>query len=134
MKKQCGIWLDFAEALIVHLNGKEVATQTIPSEIDRGHPKGGARSKTPWGPMDVMDEKKVLARTTQQAKAYYQQIIQAMGEVEEIYVFGPAEAKIGLQKALVEAHLKDKVKAIEVADSMTKNQKVAQVKAFFADN
>lgn len=134
MKKQCGIWLDFAEALIVHLEGKEVQTQIIPSEIDRGHPKGGARSKTPWGPMDVMDEKKVLARTTQQAKAYYRDIIQAIDDVEDIYVFGPAEAKIGLEKALVEAQLKDKVRAIEVADSMTKNQKVAQVKAFFANS
>lgn len=134
MKKQCGIWLDFAEALIVHLKGGEVQTQSIPSEIDHGHPKGGSRSKTPWGPMDVMDEKKVLARTNQQAKAYYQEIIQAIGDVEDIYVFGPAEAKIGLEKALMAAHLKDKVRAIEVADSMTKNQKVAQVKAFFANS
>ena len=134
MKTQCGIWLDFEEALIVHLKGEAVQTQSIPSSIEHGHAKGGARSKTPWGPMDVMDEKKVLARTTQQAKAYYKKIIEAIGEAEDIYVFGPAEAKIGLQKALAEAHLKDKVRAIEVADSMTKNQKVAQVKAFFSNN
>lgn len=134
MKKQCGIWLDFAEALIVHLEGEGLQTQSISSEIDHGHAKGGARSKTPWGPMDVMDEKKVLARTKQQAKAYYKAIIEAVGEVEDIYVFGPAEAKIGLEKALVAAQLKDKVRAVEVADSMTKNQKVAKVKAFFANN
>ena len=48
---------------------------------------------------------------------------------------GPAEAKIGLQK-YIEGYknLDDILLDVQTADSITENQKVAKVKAFFAED
>ncbi len=132
MKKQTGIWLDFKEASIIALEGKNANTTKIRSEIEDFHPKGGARSKTPWGPMDKMSERKYLERRKQQEKAYYEKLIAVIKEADELYIFGPAEAKFGLLQAIKNNHsFHPHLKGIEPADSITDNQKVAKVKAVF---
>ena len=49
-----------------------------------------------------------------------------------LYIFGPAEAKVGLEKAMMDDHnFKPIILGVETADSMTQNQMVAEVRAFF---
>jgi len=129
--KQIGIWLDFNEANIIELSNDEMSTATIPSNIEHYHLKGGARSKTPWGPMDKTSESKFLARKKQQEKNYYEAICEDIKEVDELFIMGPAEAKIGLQKYIESTALQDKLMDVQTADSMTANQKIAKVKTFF---
>jgi len=132
MKKQVGIWLDFREAQIIQINEEEVDIQHIDSEVETHNLVGGARSKTPWGPMDKTSESKHLARRVQQEKNYYERIMKAIADQDEVYIIGPSEAKIGLQKYLEgQNSFQPKVLAVEPADSMTTNQKVAQVRGFF---
>lgn len=129
---QAGIWIDTRSANLIFILNKEVTTATIRSEIEEYNPKGGSRSKTPWGPMQKMDEKKYLERKNQQHRQYFDSILVRVKDVEELYIFGPAEVKQGLRKHLNDSAIfKGIILAVETADAMTENQKIAQVKEFF---
>lgn len=133
MKKQTGIWLDFKKAYIINLENKSAKVLTIESEVEDYHVVGGARSKQPWGPMDKTSESKYLERRKHQSKKYYEALKQIVADKEELFVFGPAEAKKGLEKAILEDHnFKPALLGVETADSMTENQMVAEVRSFFA--
>lgn len=132
--KQIGIWLDFREANVIHLQQGDTVVEHIPSLIERHNVGGGARSKSPWGPMDKVSESKYLARRKQQEKRYYEDILKAVQEVEELYIMGPAEAKIGLQQFLErQTSFKGRLLAVETVDSITPRQRIAKVKTFFAN-
>ncbi|MBL7775416.1 MAG: hypothetical protein JNK89_05405 [Saprospiraceae bacterium] len=136
-KKQTGIWLDFKEAYLITLADEkaEPAVQHIRSDIEWGVPKGGSRSKQPWGPHMAVSEQAFLARRKQEEKRYMEAIIAAIDpEADGLMIFGPAEAKIRLQQAIHAArNFGPRLLAVETADSMTPNQMVAAVRAFFAE-
>ena len=135
MKKQIGIWLDFREAHIIILEGKESKVKTILSEIEDFNIKGGARSKTPYGPMDVTSEKKYLERNKNQVDKYYSEIMEYVKDASEIFIMGPAEAKIGLRKKMVNTKsFSPFIKGFEAMDSVSENQKIARTHEFFGDD
>lgn len=136
MKKQTGIWLDFREADIIELEGGEVNVRNIESDIDTSRPKGGAgQGGTPYGPMDKISESKYLERRKHQEKAYFEKLIAEIKSSDEVYIFGPAEAKDGLLKCIKDtSNFQPHLSGIETADSMTANQKVAKVKEFFGSH
>ena len=130
--KQTGIWLDLNGADIIDLIDGVVTTATIAANVEHFHLKGGSRSKTPWGPMEKTSESKLLNRKKQQLNRYYEEICQSLQDSDAVLLFGPAEAKIGLQKHIQSKNnLKDKPLQVQTADSMTLNQKIALVKDFF---
>lgn len=136
-KKQTGIWLDYKEAYLITLDaekGGEPDVQHIESGIEWGVPKGGSRSKTPWGPQGGVSERAFQERRHQEEKAYFDRVIQAIDpETHELMIFGPAEAKQGLRNAVeLIKHFRPQLVGFETADSMTFNQLVARVKDFFA--
>ncbi|MER3375008.1 MAG: hypothetical protein RIM83_10270 [Allomuricauda sp.] len=131
--KQVGIWMDKLEAKgVVFEDGKESGFH-IPSEMDFFNPRGGARSKTKWGPQDVVQDSKYLETEKHQMKRYFQKIVDAVQDVDQLALYGPAEASEKFVKELRENHpqLADKVKIKEKADSMTDNQFKAMAKRFF---
>lgn len=130
--KLIGIWLDYEQANVISINDDNVDTQTIKSNIEHFHPKGGSRSKTPWGPMENISESKYLYRKNQQSAEFFEEICKTITGDDELYIFGPAEAKLGLSKYLDgSTKIRPFVRSVETADSMTINQKVAKVKSFF---
>ena len=136
MSKQTGVWLDYREAFIIDPNGEEGGgVQHIVSEVEDYHVWGGARTRQPWGPMDKTSEGKYLERFKHQAKNYFGKIKEVVAEADELYIFGPAEAKNGLEKTLSQDKgFKARLVAVEKADSMTRNQMIARVREFFAAN
>lgn len=133
MKKKAGIWLDSREAFIVELIAEEAVVTRVPSDIENFNVVGGSRSSTPWGPQEEVSERKYLERRKHQEQQYFSALWNTLKEMDEIYIFGPAEAKIGLEKAIREhTALKPKLLAVETADSMTEKQLIAQVRQFFA--
>lgn len=132
-KTKVGIWLDYRAANIITLKGKNATYNTIESGIDPSKPRGGSRPKKAYGPVDTVSEKHFLERRKHEEKAYYENLITAVKNVDELYLFGPAEAKDGLLKAIkASKNFKPAFKGIETADSMTENQKIAKVRAFYA--
>lgn len=134
-KTQIGIWLDFRTANIITLKEKKVDSKTIHSKINTSKPKGGSSSSFRWGSTDTISEKHYLERRKNEERAYYEEILEVVKAADELFIFGPAEAKNGLLKA-IKAHksFKPIFKGIETADSMTDNQKVAKVRAFFSES
>ena len=131
--KKVGVWLDRREAFLAIIDGDEIQTSLIPSNIEDTRPGGGSRSKVPYGPMDKSDERKLLRRKQQQEAVYFETIMQKAGEdVESLYIFGPGDTRVHFEKFLREEPRWDKlISEVVPADSMTDNQKVAQVRKHF---
>lgn len=113
MKKQIGIWLDFKEAQVITLHNGTVDTSTILSQIEHKKVKGGSHSPSPWGPVQVANEQHLNEKRKHQEKSYYEAIINAIQTADEVLIFGPAEAKIGLEKAIkAKSDFRTKIRAV----------------------
>ena len=61
--------------------------------------------------------------------AYYRKLIHAIRDAQEIFIFGPAQAKMELKiKILKSGPLSHKVVGTETADTMAENQLVARAR------
>ena len=117
---------------VVLQDGKERFFE-IPSEMDFFNPKGGSRSKTKWGPQEVVHDSKYLEREKHQFKKYVDKIAEAIKDTDQLAIFGPGEAPEKLVSVLKGNYpdLADKITITEKADSMTENQFKALVKETF---
>ncbi|MAU27369.1 MAG: hypothetical protein CMH48_02595 [Muricauda sp.] len=132
--KQVGIWIDKEKAYIVTLSKDSEAFETVNSEVEFFHPKGGSRSKTRWGPQEVVQDSKYLEREKHQMQRYFNNIVPYIEKAEEIAIFGPADTGQKFNKFLESKNqaLAKKVKNVQKADSMTHNQIKALARDFFA--
>lgn len=131
-KIQTGIWLDKSEAHFITFKNGEFNQKRIASGIDHHRIGGGARSQTPYGPMDKTSESKLLERHLQQEKTYLKNILVETGNSSEVYLFGPAQMKDRLRDFLNESPIfKGVVRGADTAGKMTENQRVAKVREFF---
>lgn len=134
--KQIGIWMDKQEAIVVGLkNGKDTIV-IIPSEVEFFNPKGGSRSKTKWGPQEVVQDSKYLEREKHQLKRYFEKIVEAVKDTDQLAIFGPAEAPEKFREELDANYpgLAAKIVAFEKKDDLTQNQLKALVKETFGLN
>ena len=133
MKKQTGIWIDSTKAIIVTLeNGKEVMNEILSDLENSVYDKEGEAGSF-FGNQHVNSEKTVDERKKNHMKTYLTEIIEFVHESDELYIFGPAEAKTKLEQRINDENstIAAKLKAVETSDSMTSNQIVAQVKKFY---
>jgi hypothetical protein len=132
--RKVGIWIDHRQAVVVVDDGDDVTVQTVESNLEgKARAAGGARSGTPYGPQDVVDEHALERRYEQQLKAYYTEVLEHIGDAASIYTFGPARARYELLEA-VEASPLHRGVATETApcDKLTGPQIVAHVREHFA--
>ena len=133
-KKDIGIWLDYRETYLVELTDEAApVVKHLRSGIKPGVAKGGVRSKVPYGPQGGPSQHRFEEKRHHEEKAYFERIIGEIDpEADELVIFGPAEAKFGLQNA-IEAikHYHPRVMGVFPADSMSEKQIVAGVKEFF---
>jgi len=131
--KNIGIWLDKEKAFILVLREGSERLFEVQSELEFYNPKGGSRSKTRWGPQDVVQDSKYLEREKHQLKRYFNTIIEKVKDADALVIYGPAETYERLQKELEERHprLAAKVKEVKRADSMTLNQVKALIRDYY---
>jgi leucyl aminopeptidase (aminopeptidase T) len=131
--KNVGIWLDKREAKIVWFVDGNLTMETIHSEVEEFHPVGGSRSRQKYGPQDVVQDSKYTEREKHQFKQYFDSLAEKVEDAGAIMVFGPAQTPDKLVDEWEKAHpkLRDKVLAVQKADSMTDNQVKAKVREFF---
>jgi hypothetical protein len=133
MKKFLGVWIDHEKAFIVTLAGGKETLKRIDSDVEP-HLRlaGGHRSALPSVAQDVVSDKKKEERHKHQLKNYYKEVIKNFRGTEEIFIFGPGEAKTELKKEIKEIkELAGKIKGIEASDKLTERQIIAKVKKFF---
>lgn len=134
MSNKIGLWIDHQQAIIVFIRKYMIDTKTVKSEMEpRFRFSGGARShKPPYGPQDVVSETRREAKYKQHLDTYYQRVEDNIRNADDIFIFGPGEAKIELKKHLEKSKdLALQVRGIEPADKMTERQVIAKVKDFF---
>lgn len=132
--QQTGIWIDSSRAILVTLqDGKEHITQvdaTMENSIYHDH--GGSKGAF-MGRQHVNDERKYAERHKRQLNHFLEDVVNQAKDADELYVFGPAEAKTALSKLIYgdKANGAMKLKAVEPADKMSLNKIVAKVKKFY---
>ncbi len=131
--KNIGIWIDKEKAHIVVCMEQGEKFSTLQSNVEFYNPKGGSRSKTRWGPQDVVQDSKYLEREKQQLKVYFKNLAKMVMDADALAIFGPAETAEKFEKELLERYpqLAIKVKTVTRSDSMTNNQVKALVRDFF---
>ncbi len=131
--KNIGIWLDKEKAHLVTLSKDTEQFETIYSEVENYHVHGGSGTRLKGGPQDVVQDSRYLEREKHQLKTYFKELAQRIKEADGIALFGPAETQRKFKKELQENYktIDNKVKTVEVVDSMTDNQVKALVRDFF---
>jgi len=131
--KNIGIWIDKEQAYLVYLENNKEKLTIIKSKIENYHVVGGTRSKTRWGPQQVVHDSKYLEREKHQFKNYFKQIAELIKDADAIAIFGPADTNYKLQKELSNyyKHIASNVTKVQKVDSMTKNQIIALVRDHF---
>ena len=105
----------------------------ITSDVDfRVREEGEGKMYTRFGNQYGTKEKAKEAKLEQQLKGYYRNVFDALHETDEVYIFGPAEAKNELNK-LISAQTNGTIKVSAIASSgkLTENQIIAAVKKHF---
>ena len=125
--------MDKQYAHIVEMDGEKQHLETLESGLEFFNPKGGSRSKTRWGPQQVVHDSKYTEREKHQLKRYYENLADRLGKPEAIVLFGPADTKSHFKKYLDEnkPQLAGRVREVRTTDSMTENQIKALVREFF---
>lgn len=130
MDRNVGLWIDHKQAYAIwHDDGK---VEVIPSQIEPpAHYSGGTRL---GGKLNSTADTELRHndRFKLQLHKYYQQVISALKRADSIFIMGPGEAKIELEKAIKKnKDLRRRILKVETAAKMTRNQMVAYVKNFY---
>lgn len=132
MKKKIGLWLDHKKAVIVILIREDEEIKTIESNLERHvSPTGGSRSKTPYGPQDVVSEDRRERKYELHVKKYYDEVISSINDADSVFIFGPGEAKNKFIKHIKNKELLSHIVGVETVDRMTDVQIAAKVRNFF---
>jgi hypothetical protein len=134
MKERAGTWLDMRKAFVVHLQASGTKTYSLDSGIEEFHPKGGARSRQPWGPMDKVSERRYMERKKHQTRRYFSKIKEALGKAQQIVIMGPSLTKKEFEKFIISDNTYNpEILGLFSEDLMTDNQIIARVKEVFAE-
>ena len=133
MEKQTGIWLDKEKAIIINLMKGKHTVKHLRSEITtRERFPGESKKFGRFGNQFLSMESKKRNMVKNQADEYLKNIIHEIKYVDKLVLFGPAEMKTHLQKAILKnSIISKKLVAVEPADNMTENQLVAWVKEYY---
>ena len=133
MEKQIGVWIDHEKAFIVSLVDGKTTITYVSSDVP-GHVRlaGGSRSSTAYGPQAISPERRIENRYRTQLHKYYKRVIHQIDEADQIFIFGPGEARVELKKMMRKSKERfAKITGTERADKMTEPQIVAKVNQFY---
>ena len=134
LERKTGIWIDKREAYIITLFEGNSDIKHLKSYIETYQPKGGSRSKTVYGPVTTIKEKSYVEREKQQTRKFLQRVCAEISDHALLYIIGPAQMKDRLEKFIVDLpQPRPKIMQSESEDSITPNQMVAKVKAFYGE-
>jgi len=130
MDQSVGLWIDHKQAYAIWYQDRKV--EVILSHIEPpAHYSGGTQL---GGKLNQKADVELHHndRFRLQLNKYYQQVMSALKNADSIFIMGPGEAKIELEKAIKKnKRMQKRILRIETADKMTKNQMIAYVRKFY---
>jgi len=129
-----GVWIDMKKAVIISILDDSTNVRTILSDIETRERFAGETSQAGrFGGQAVEPERTKAQRIEHEIKDFLKSVTETLSYTSPVVLFGPADMKKKLYKELLQhAVLKNNVKGVEIADSMTENQMVAWVKDYFS--
>ena len=132
MTKQVGLWIDHRKAVMVTVSG-ETLTENV---VESGSPKrvrfsGGTASGSRGSRAGAGEDKRERHFEGDLAR-FYDRVIEHLRDAEDIFIFGPGEAKTELRAQLERQGLGGRIAGIEAADKMTRRQISEKVRRRFA--
>jgi hypothetical protein len=133
-KKVVGVWLDHSKAHFITFNGAEASINTVESgykRLNREDGKGSTDTRFRADAFSNNEDNKQNKKLVEKNK-YFKDIEKAMKGFDEVFMFGPTNAKVELLNLLQEnKSFKGKISKVENADKLTQNQMIARVREFF---
>ena len=134
-KRLVGVWLDHRQARLFWANGNGITTK---QELSSGYQENGE-------PVDMMERSGATAhgggvahasldrRRREQLKHYYKKLDKILRSADQIFLFGPGQAKRELASVLEDDKgLRARLRGVESADKkLTEPQMAARVRDFF---
>ena len=126
-----GIWIDQREAVIILGTAEGPEVLSVKNDLAKHKAILNLKHKgTRSGTHSINQEKKELGKLRKEITDYLARVVKELGSVKRVIVFGPAEAKVELDKYLQEKKPRIVCERITTGP-MTRNQKVAWVKRYF---
>ena len=134
--KKTGVWMDKKQAYLVTVEQGKTATMTLESDLEFYNPRGGSRSKTRWGPQQVVHDSKYSEREHHQLRAYFDDLAKALNKADAIVLYGPAGTNVQFKKRLDSEYpeMATRVRDVLTADSMTEGQMQALIRDYFEND
>jgi len=131
--RKVGIWIDQKEANLITLTKNAIHSKTIYSDVEtRIRTEGETKQFGRFGDQYLVDEKGKDNRVKEYTQKYMLRIVKELSKADEIFLFGPAQMKMKLEKLIAGLpELAVKLKETKTAENMTHNQKLAYVKDFY---
>ena len=130
MDRNIGVWIDHKQAYLIWYETGRV--EAISSNLEPpAHFSGGTQL---GGKLNQKGDTELRHndRYRLQLGKFYQLVIDALKDADSIFVMGPGEAKVEFEKALRKRKvMQQRLRKVETADKMTKNQMIARVKKFY---
>ena len=133
-KPYLGIWLDHKQAHLIWLDEDgESDLQHAQADYAEGREKTDRAASGRTGVYGgVAPHANVEDKRRRQARQFYEKIFRAVRRAENVYIFGPGQAKRELLKRLQRHKDFDgRIQAVESAEKMTQAQMAARVRKFF---
>ena len=132
MKTTAGLWIDHRKAVIALVTAEGEETLEIKSNVEKQPGRdAGARSTTHHEAQQVQADDSHERDFTGQLHRYYDEVIAAIRNADEILLFGPGEAKGELKKRLERDKLGAHIVAVQTADKLTDRQVAAKAHEYF---
>lgn len=133
MKGKTGIWIDGKKAIIVHLFDHTDVVDILESEVVyRQRFPGEGKAFTRLGEYYISNEEKEEERVHHERRHYLEAVVAKLDADCDIVVFGPAQTKQELLKAMQKRpEFASKLITLKPADDMTVNQFKEKVREYF---
>lgn len=131
--RHTGIWIDTRQAKLLDWDGRKIGWRIIYSGAERKPKiKGETSKRTQQKGIGFDYASAQEAKFREALKKFFCAVIEAVTTSDSLYLLGPAEAKVLLEKELKKtATLKSRVLRVEACDSLTDNQLAEKVLNFF---
>ena len=102
-KTKVGLWIDFKKAIVIRLQDYSASIKYIESQIDSlKRSTGGVASPQPWWKRSSATNKHTKNKIEAQIYNFFEEVYLEIenNEVGELFIFGPAEAKLRFKNYL----------------------------------
>jgi hypothetical protein len=131
--RNIGVWIDTQEATIIELLGSKVATKKLRSGItSKPRVEGEVSRKTTRASTGFDYQSSQKAHFENALSQFMKVVAHEIVQADSLFIFGPAEAKLQLDKEVRKSISGIRVAAVEPCDRLSDAKKVEKVRAFFA--